>query len=169
MSRIEKRLADLKARQEAGTYTLCPRCGRDTMKASLYTNATSRLADIMVCDECGMNEAKLAWMRNPGTLYNWASLQPIRPRPDFKDLTCEQAWEHIRTEQAATIRSFYDRHQQGEPNEELRFEALETLQGLSQIWLEPFHLRYRALDAVLVVQFKSTGNGMELVAALAEE
>ena len=27
MTRIEKRLADLKARQENGAYTLCPRCG----------------------------------------------------------------------------------------------------------------------------------------------
>ncbi len=169
MNRIEKRLADLKARQEAGTYTLCPRCGRDTMKASLYTNATSRLADIMVCDECGINEAKLAWMRNPDTLYIWAGLQPVRPQPDFKDLTCEQAWERIRTEQAVMIRNFYDRNQQGESSDELRFEALETLQGLSQIWLKPFYLRYQALDAVLVVQFKSTRNGKELVAAIAEE
>ena len=45
-------LADLKARQESGEHMPCPRCGRDTMKPALYTNALSREADgIMVCDE----------------------------------------------------------------------------------------------------------------------
>ena len=59
MTRIEKRLADLKAMQESGAYTRCPRCGLPTMKPKLYTNALSRIADIMVCDDCGMSEAKL--------------------------------------------------------------------------------------------------------------
>ena len=42
MKRIEQRLAHLKAAQESGKYTLCPRCGMDTMKPDLYTNALSR-------------------------------------------------------------------------------------------------------------------------------
>ena len=51
--RIEKALADLKARQHAGEWMPCPRCGRDTMKPNLHTNALSRHADgIYVCDEC---------------------------------------------------------------------------------------------------------------------
>ena len=50
--KIEERLRNLKAHQEHGTYTRCPRCGRNTMKPDLYTNALSRLADIMICDEC---------------------------------------------------------------------------------------------------------------------
>lgn len=32
MKLIDKKLANLKAAQERGSYTLCPRCGRDTMK-----------------------------------------------------------------------------------------------------------------------------------------
>ena len=35
MTRIEKRLADLKARQESGEYTQCPRCGLPTMKKDM--------------------------------------------------------------------------------------------------------------------------------------
>ena len=57
MTRIEKRLTDLKALQESGAFTRCPRCGLPTMKPKLYTNALSRIADIMVCDRCGMVEA----------------------------------------------------------------------------------------------------------------
>lgn len=50
---IQEALLDLKARQEAGEKMPCPRCGRDTMKPDLYTNALSRHADgIYVCDDC---------------------------------------------------------------------------------------------------------------------
>ena len=40
--KMQKRLADLIARQQAGEYMRCPRCGRDTMKPDLKTNALSR-------------------------------------------------------------------------------------------------------------------------------
>lgn len=50
--RMEKALLDLKEKQEKGLYTLCPRCGRDTMKPDLYTNALSRQADLMCRDSC---------------------------------------------------------------------------------------------------------------------
>ena len=52
MKLIDKKLADLKAAQENGTYTLCPRCGCDTMRPRLYTNALSRIADIEICPSC---------------------------------------------------------------------------------------------------------------------
>ena len=47
---IRKALADLKARQEAGDSMVCPRCGRETMKPDLYTNAMSR--DGTWCTPC---------------------------------------------------------------------------------------------------------------------
>jgi predicted RNA-binding Zn-ribbon protein involved in translation (DUF1610 family) len=63
---IQEALLDLKARQEAGEKMPCPRCGRDTMKPDLHTNALSRHADgIYVCDDCGTAEAMLDFMRNP--------------------------------------------------------------------------------------------------------
>ena len=63
--RIEKRLLDLKARQDNGEHMPCPRCGRDSMKDPVYTNALSRHADVYVCDECGISEALLDMMQNP--------------------------------------------------------------------------------------------------------
>ena len=36
------RLDDLRARQQAGEHMRCPRCGQDTMKPDLKTNALSR-------------------------------------------------------------------------------------------------------------------------------
>ena len=87
MTDVQKALADLKARQEAGEHMPCPRCGRDTMKPALYTNALSRVADgIMVCDDCGTQEALLAFMQNPMPVDEWAFLNPDLPSADFKDL-----------------------------------------------------------------------------------
>ena len=74
MTDIQKALADLKARQEAGEHMPCPRCGRDTMKPALYTNALSRVADgIMVCDDCGTQEALLACWHSCRTRCPWTS------------------------------------------------------------------------------------------------
>ena len=66
-------LLDLKAHQQSGSYRLCPRCGRDTMKANLITNALSRHADIYICDACGMQEAILDCMHAPLTIGAWAA------------------------------------------------------------------------------------------------
>jgi len=55
-------LLDLKAHQQSGSYRLCPRCGKDTMKQPLYTNALSRHTDLYICDACGMEEAILDYM-----------------------------------------------------------------------------------------------------------
>ena len=54
MRTIQECIAEIKAAQEAGTYTRCPRCGENTMKLGdrLATNALSRSYDIMICDLC---------------------------------------------------------------------------------------------------------------------
>jgi 4-hydroxy-3-methylbut-2-en-1-yl diphosphate synthase IspG/GcpE len=44
--KTRKILGNLKARQDSGEHMLCPRCGRDTMKESIHTNALSQHADI---------------------------------------------------------------------------------------------------------------------------
>ena len=72
---IERRLTmllDLKARQDKGEHMPCPRCGRDTMKPEIHTNALSRHADIYVCDACGTEEALLKFMSNPLPIKSWA-------------------------------------------------------------------------------------------------
>ena len=56
-------LLDLKARQQAGEHMPCPRCGKDTMKPELHTNALSRHADLYICDSCGTAEALLDFMK----------------------------------------------------------------------------------------------------------
>ena len=73
--RLAQQLADLKARQLAGEHMPCPRCGKDTMKPSLHTNAISRHADIYVCDGCGTEEAMLDFMGSALPLEGWACLR----------------------------------------------------------------------------------------------
>ena len=48
MRTIQERMAEIKATQEAGTYTRCPRCGENTMKLGdrLATNEGADRSDI---------------------------------------------------------------------------------------------------------------------------
>ncbi len=71
-SKIERTLADLRARQRAGEHMPCPRCGRDTMNVSVNRNALSRYADILICSECGLGESILDYMGLPLSLPAWA-------------------------------------------------------------------------------------------------
>ena len=74
--RARAKLLDLKARQEAGVHMMCPRCGMDTMKEPIHTNALSRSADVYVCDACGTTEAVLAHMKQDTPLFLWAAFCP---------------------------------------------------------------------------------------------
>lgn len=168
MKLIDKKLADLKAAQESGRYTLCPRCGRPTMKPQLYTNALSRIADIMVCDTCGMDEAKLAFMRTPDTLYTWAGLQPVRPASDFRTLPGKTVWERICKEQVTTLMNLFERFNAGEDPDEIRLAAFESCPGLTQIWTKPYRLDFRAANGTVVIRFKKTPTGNEMTGTMIE-
>ena len=157
--RMRKALVDLKERQEKGTYTLCPRCGRDTMKPDLYTNALSRQADIMVCDSCGSEEAILAFMNKPYSLYQWAGLQPEKPASDFKERTGKEVWKIICDRQAVTISTLYRRFRNGEDPEEIRFLAQEQCPGLIDLWTEPYHMKYECSDGPLTITFTEDEDG----------
>ena len=166
--RMRRALADLKARQESGEYTLCPRCGLNTMKPDLFTNALSRLADIEVCDTCGVDEAKLAFMRMTESLYQWAAMKPKRPQGDFRALTGKEAWDRIVDAQSAQMFRLYKQHLNGEEPEEIRFLAFESLPGLDQIWTKPFQMRYACSDGMLIINFEMTEEGPVMEAALAD-
>ena len=164
MLRIEQKLLRLKAEQEAGRYTLCPRCGRDNMTPR-YTRALSRLADIMVCEQCGMDEAKLAFMRAPGSLYAWAGLQPDKPKSDLEALPAGEVWEHVCREQTSTIMDLFYRCRGGEPSDEIIFCAFESCPGLTHMWTEPFRMDYKARGGTVVIRIKETDTGIEMTGA----
>ena len=93
---IQEALLDLRARLEAGEHMPCPRCGRDTMKPALTTNALSRHADgVYVCDDCGTAEAMLDFMQNPLPLECWAFLREEQGHVDFKAVPGEEAMPSI--------------------------------------------------------------------------
>ena len=168
MTLIDKKLADLKAAQGSGRYTLCPRCGRRTMKPQLYTNALSRITDIMVCDDCGLDESKMAYMRAPDSLYAWAALQPVRPESDFKTLPGKTVWERISKEQVTTLMNLFDRWNAGELSEVIRLTAFESCPGLTEFWTEPYRLDYKAADGTVVVRFRKTATGNEMFGTMIE-
>ena len=172
MTDVQKALADLKARQEAGEHMPCPRCGRDTMKPALYTNALSRVADgIMVCDDCGTQEALLAFMQNPMPVDEWAFLNPDLPSVDFKDLPGKAVWEQIRMDQGPTLINLFKRWTQEQPGADFkpyRREAMKRCPGLTQIWEQPFQAMYEVSDGQLILRFRNTDEGVELTADLIE-
>ena len=172
MTDVQKALADLKARQEAGEHMPCPRCGRDTMKPALYTNALSRVADgIMVCDDCGTQEALLAFMQNPMPVDEWAFLNPDLPSVDFKDLPGKAVWEQIRMDHGPALISIFKRWTQEQPGADFkpnRREAMKRCPGLTQIWEQPFQAMYEVADGQLIMRFRNTEEGVELTADLIE-
>ena len=60
----------MKELQKAGGL-ICHRCGRMSMDKVLLHNALSRVADVYVCPDCGMNEALRDFGRIPLPIEEW--------------------------------------------------------------------------------------------------
>ncbi len=61
-----------RAEQEAGDFTVCPRCGSKRMREKLIYNCTSRRADVYVCEKCGMDEALHDHARKEDSVLDWS-------------------------------------------------------------------------------------------------
>ena len=142
------------------------------MKPALYTNALSRVADgIMVCDDCGTQEALLAFMQNPMPVDEWAFLNPDLPSVDFKDLPGKAVWEQIRMDQGPTLINLFKRWTQEQPGADFkpyRREAMKRCPGLTQSWEQPFQAMYEVSDGQLILRFRHTDDGVEVSADLIE-
>ena len=165
--KMQKRLADLIARQQAGEYMRCPRCGRDTMKPDLCTNALSRHVEgVYICDECGTAEALLDFMQQELPLTMWALCRPLRPASGFESMSAEDVLARVMTEQMpALIALFKQCEADSENREEYRSEAYETCPGLTELWTEPFTAKYDTKDSPVMLRFRMTDNGDVQVAA----
>ena len=163
---IESVLLDLKARQKAGEPMRCPRCGADTMKEPVYTNALSRIADIYICDACGSAEAMLAFMNQQYPLTSWWTFQPERPESDFKDLPAADVLMRVQMEQVSTLTQICKRCIEDPGHAaEYRLEAFGSCPGLTELWPQPFQAKYDAADGAVLIRFRSDVNGGLQVAA----
>ena len=152
-------LLDLKARQQAGEHMPCPRCGKDTMKPALHTNALSRHTDLYVCDQCGTAEALLDFMNNPLPLSCWAAMREPKPKSDLKTMSSDEAMELVRREHVPFLTELYERWQAAPPGTDFdlfRREAYRNCPGMTQIWEQPFQAKYSTTDGHLLIQL-STG------------
>ena len=165
---MEKALLDLKARQEAGEHMNCPRCGRNTMKSALVTNALSRHAPgVYVCDDCGTAEAMLDFMRNPLPTECWAVFREDAPGGDFKAVPGEEALKTIKAEHVPRLIRVFQRWKLGGADfKDLRSEAIRDCPGLTQIWEQPFQALYQVADGEIVVRFREQGDAVEVAADL---
>jgi len=162
---IQEALLDLKARQEAGEKMLCPRCGRDTMKPDLHTNALSRHAEgIYVCDDCGTAEAMLDFMRNPLPLECWAQFREGEATADFKAVPGEEALKTIKAEHVPRLIRIFQQWKAGTDFKALRITAMKECPGLTQIWEEPFQALYTVADGEIVIRFRQNNDAVEIAA-----
>lgn len=158
---IQNMLLDLKARQLAGEHMPCPRCGRNTMKDRIHTNALSRHADIYICDECGTAEALLCMMSNPLPLACWAAFREQPPKSDLKTLSGAEAMERVRAEQVPFLTELYERWRAAPPGadfEAFRREVVRECPGMTRMWEHPFAVEYETATGRLLIQF-STAEG----------
>lgn len=159
--KMNTRLGDLKARQQKGEHMVCPRCGADTMKDPVHTNALSRVADIYICDSCGSAEAMLAFMGQEYPLTSWSAFQPNRPESDFRDLPAGDVLMKVALHQIDTLTEICKRcTEDPEHAAEYRLEAFESCPGLTELWPEPFQAKYDAADGAVLVRFKTDENGV---------
>ena len=164
---IQEALLDLKARQEAGEKMPCPRCGRDTMKPVMVTNALSRHADgVFICDDCGSAEAMLDFMRNPLPLECWTLFRDGEGTADFKAVPGEEAMKTIKAEHVPRLIRIFKAWKDGTDFKALRPQALKDCPGLTQIWEEPFQALYEVADGEIVVRFRQRDDAVEIAADL---
>ena len=163
---IESILLDLKARQEAGEHMRCPRCGADTMKEPVHTNALSRIADIYICDACGSAEAMLAFMKQQYPLTSWSAFQPERPASNFRDLPAGDVLMRVQLEQIVMLTDICTKCMNDPVHAaEYRLEAFGSCPGLTELWTQPFQAKYDAADGAVLIRFRSDANGGLQVAA----
>ena len=164
--RIERKLLDLKARQQAGERMPCPRCGEDRMKEPVHTNALSRVADVYVCDACGTAEAMLAYMKQQYPLTCWAAFQPERPPADFKARPAHEVMETVLRTQSEDLQRIFLLCRDDPGNAEWhRLEALESCPGLTELWPQPFQAKFAAADGAVLIRFKTGPDGGVQMAA----
>ena len=158
--KMKNHLADLKARQEAGEHMCCPRCGADTMKEPVHTNALSRIADIYICDACGSAEAMLAFINQQYPLTSWSAFQPERPESDFRDLPAGEVLMRVQLEQIVLLTGICTKCMNDpEHAAEYRLEAFGSCPGLTELWTQPFQAKYDAADGAVLIRFRSDANG----------
>ena len=164
-SEIKSRLLDLKTRQDAGEKMLCPRCGRNTIKAPLGHNALSRYANLYICDECGMTEAMLDMMRNPLPLEQWAMFKNTGPEFDFKALSMQEVAARVlgsQTDQLLRIHHDWVHRSENESFNTFREQAIKTCPGMIDLWENPFCAVYLARDGQVTIRLRWDGDKSEI-------
>ena len=168
---IRQRLLDLKAAQVADTPMRCPRCGADTMKQPIHTNALSRHADLYVCDSCGTAEALLDFMGQTYPLYQWNAFEPQRQPADFKARTAYDVLAEVLQTQMEILNRIYTLCSDDPTNAMWhRNDAFESCAGLTELILEPFYAKYSCADGTVLVQFRTTKDGtIQMSASVVEK
>lgn len=165
--RMRQRAVDLRARQKNNEPMVCPRCGRDNMRLPISTNALSRhLRNVYVCSHCGTAEAMLDFMKQKMPLSQWSVFRPVCPPSGFESLPAEEVLRTVMKEQKdQLVHAFRMCRDDPENTEEYRYEAFETCPGLTELWTDPFYVKYKAADGIVLIRFRTADDGTTELAA----
>ena len=160
LDKIQQRLLDLRAAQDTDQPMRCPRCGADTMKHPMHTNALSRHQDLYICDSCGTAEALLDFMGQTYPLYQWHAFELQKPPADFKARPAYDVLVEVLQTQMDILNQTYTLCRDDPENAMWhRNDAFESCAGLTDLILEPFHAKYSCADGSVLVQFRTTKDG----------
>lgn len=158
--KFQKCLLYLRAQQIADTPMRCPRCGADSMKHPIHTNALSRHADLCVGDNCGIAEALLDFLGQNSPLHQWSAFEHQRSPADFKARPSYDVLAEVLQTQMDILNRIYTLCRDDPDNAMwYRNDAFESCAGLTDLILEPFHAKYRCADGSVLVQFRTALDG----------
>ena len=113
------------------------------------------MENIYICDECGTAEALLDFMNQKLPVSLWAVCKPLRIPSGFGSMTAEDVRDTVVREQIPTLARIYRQCLDDPDNaEDFRAEAFETCPGLTELWLQPFTVRYDSHDAPVMIRFR---------------
>ena len=166
---IARRLEKIReAQKDLTTEQLCPRCGLRNISAGECVESIVA-PGVFICTECEEDELDFKEKNVPleANFVCWHTLRPNKCPGDFRDKTCEEAWELICEQQQEQIFKLYFNAKAAatpEEREEVEFEAEETLPGLESCWAEKFQLRYPTVgDSSLLVKVEQDENGRDVL------
>ena len=102
----------------------------------------------------------LAFMKQDYPLHLWAAFQPVRPPADFKARPVSQVMERVLCMQSDALLRLYRLCRDDPDNAEwYRLEAFESCPGLTELWPQPFQVKYQAADGAVLIRFKTAPDG----------
>lgn len=123
------KLNEAALRMKSGEHIDCPCCGADTMKRPNSQNPISTQYNVRICDICRNAEESLEKMHTVARpIWEWAYVQPRKPKGDFMSVNGHDAWAEIERAQIPMLmiafREYFADDQRGDAEVRAAYDFL---------------------------------------------